>query len=312
MKYYFIRLAILIVVFIIMPVLLTKFIFFKKNTDVINVYDKNSQKIITMNFDEYLIGVVASEMPAYFYEEALKAQAVAARTYAFNRMESSFDVHNGGDICTDPTHCQAYISKKEMKDKWGENYKDLYNKVKKCVIDTKDECLMYNGEYIVAVFHSCSNEKTENASDVWGGEIPYLVSVDSPGDIEKTDYISKKTMSRNEFDKVLSDNDIKKISQFTDNPIIGEKHMTIGNNVDYIYLYGEKYTGVEIRKIFSLKSSAFNLTYDGSDITFTVFGNGHGVGMSQYGAQGMAKSGNNYKDILSHYYPGTEIVNMYK
>jgi len=312
MKDYLVRLAVLILIFIIIPFILVNYIFKNKNKSTIDVYDAINKKVVSLELNDYLIGVVASEMPAYFYDEALKAQAVAARTYALKRSLINYDEHNGAAVCTDPTHCQAYINKKEMKEKWGENYDELYNKIKKCVEDTDNECLMYNGEYITAVFHSCSNEKTENASDVWGGDIPYLISVDSPGDIDKTDYISKKTLSKQDFDRIISDNDTKTINPSGDVAIIGEKKLTTGNNIEYIYLYGEKYTGVEVRNIFSLKSSAFNLVYDDNCFTFTVDGNGHGVGMSQYGAQGMAKSGKKYSEILSHYYPGAEISNMYK
>ncbi len=312
MKDYFIRLAFLIIIFIILPLILIYIFVDVDRDDIIDVYNHKTKKVVRMSMDEYLIGVVASEMPANFEKEALKSQAVAARTYALKRTLTKMDEHFGADICTDFSHCQAYMNKNEMKEKWGKNYRELYNKIKSCIRDTNNQCLMYEGEYATAVFHSCSNEKTENASDVWGGEVPYLVSVESPGDVEKKDYITEITFSREEFDKIISDNSVRNAKPGNENVIIGQYEFTQGNNIAYMYLYGEKYTGVEIRKIFSLKSSAFDLVSDDNYITFTVYGNGHGVGMSQYGAQSMAKSGKGYKEILSHYYPGTQIDNMYK
>ena len=312
MKDYFLRLAFLIIIFIFLPLILIYIFIDGENIDIIDVYNHKTQKILKMEIDDYLIGVVASEMPANFEEEALKAQSIAARTYALKRTREKSDEHKGADVCTDFAHCQAYMDNNEMKEKWGEDYRKLYNKIKSCVNDTKGQCLMYNGEYATAVFHSCSNQKTENASDVWGGEVPYLISVESPGDVEKSDYITKKIFSKKEFDEIISGNDVRNVKPENSDNIIGQYEFTDGNNVKYMYLYGEKYTGVEIRKIFSLKSSAFNLVADDDSLTFTVYGNGHGVGMSQYGAQQMAKKGEGYREILCHYYPGTEIGNMYK
>ncbi len=312
MKDYFFRLAFLIVLYIVLPLILIYILIGNETDNTIKVYNHKTQKILKLNIDDYLIGVVASEMPANFEKEALKAQTVAARTYALKRMQTKLEEHNQADICTDYAHCQAYMDKKEMKERWGKDYKELYNKIKSCVNDTKDECLMYNGEYATAVFHSCSNEKTENASEVWGGDVPYLVSVSSPGDTQKKDYITHVTFSKDEFEKIISGNDIRNANIENADSAIGPYEFTEGNNIEYMCLYGEKYSGVEIRKIFSLKSSAFDLVSDDTGFTFTVYGNGHGVGMSQYGAQAMAKSGSGYKEILSHYYPGTETEIMYK
>ncbi len=271
----------------------------------ISVYNHTEKKIMNMDLEEYIISVVAAEMPADFSLEALKAQAVAARTYALRKFGEGYDEHYGADICTDFSHCQAFAENEQMKKNWGKNYDKKYNKIKDAVNLTAGEVLMYDGDFAITVFHSCSNGITEKASDVWGGDIPYLINVKSEGDKNKKDYISYAEFSYSEFknklteflQKDLPDNDIP----------IGDIESTSGENVGKICLFGENLKGTDVRKIFSLKSSAFELDFENNKFKFTVFGSGHGVGMSQYGADKMGEDGNSYRKILEHYYPNTEI-----
>ncbi len=271
----------------------------------ISVYNHTDKKIMNMDIEEYIISVVSAEMPADFSLEALKAQAIAARTYAMRKIGDTAQTHYGADICTDFAHCQAYVSKEKMKENWGDKYKEKYNKIKNAVNSTSGEVLCYNNEFAITVFHSCSNGITEKASDVWSGDIPYLKNVKSEGDKDKKDYVTYAEFSFDEFRRKIEEFCNKSFDNI-ENPI-GEIIATSGNNVAKINLFGEEIKGTDIRKIFSLKSSAFELDLMDNKFKFTVYGSGHGVGMSQYGANRMGNEGKTYKEILNHYYPGTEI-----
>jgi len=315
MKDFFKWVAFLTVVLLILPLVL--FGFYKtdndKNTDGINisVYDAKNDKVFNIELDDYITNVVAAEMPASFCDEALKAQAVCARTYALRKVNTGASEHKGADVCTDFNHCQAFCDTETMKEKWGKDYRGNLEKIKKCVSETSGEIITYNGEYAISVFHSCSNGKTENAKDVWSGDYPYLVCVDSVGDFEKSDYSSTLEIKKKDFiDKInsVSENKIA----YEDELFIGNPEMTEGGNIASIMIGKSSFSGVDIRKLFGLKSTAFTVEAKGDKIAFSVCGNGHGVGMSQYGANSMAKKGEKYDAILKHYYQGVELDNMHK
>lgn len=304
----------MVAVLLILPLTFVKFYKTEKrgteNEKNIKVYDVKKDRLLNIELDEYITNVLAAEMPASFCEEALKAQAVCARTYALRKVNSGAKEHKGGDVCTDFAHCQAYYDNETMKEKWGKDYEFNLKKIKKCVAETSGEVITYNGEYAISVFHSCSNGKTENAKDVWGGDYPYLVSVDSVGDFDNKDYSSIFTIKKDEFvgkinsvieNKISSDDELK----------IGEFKMTEGDNVKSFMVGNSVVSGTDIRKLFSLKSTAFTIEPKGDEIIFSVYGNGHGVGMSQYGANGMANDGAKYDKILKYYYPGVELHKMY-
>lgn len=314
MKDLMFRLAFLSFVFIIFPLLLIYITAgHRENTYAdIAVFDVEKNKIYKLDREEYITRVVAAEMPAGFETEALKAQAVAARTYSFKKMNTDDDKHFGADLCTDFNHCQAYCSPDAMKEKWGNKFKDNYNKIHNAVLTTDGEYLKYGEDIALAVFHACSNGKTENARDVWGGDIPYLISVESIGDDAKSDYISENIYSKKEFLKLLNKWNESEIIEKSDEKLIEDIVLSEGDNVDHIIINGKKIKGVDIRKIFNLKSTSFTIEESETEIKFIVCGHGHGVGMSQYGANDMAKKSKNYKEILSHYYPGTQIEKMYK
>ena len=300
-------LAFLLIVFALVPYMLT--ICDNDKTDssdvIISLYNKKKDKIENVGLEKYLVYVVSAEMPSSFSPEALKAQAVAARTYALKKINKNLPEHKKADLCTDFAHCQAYSDDEELKGKWGKSYDANIKKVKQAVEQTKGEYLSYNGDYAITVFHSCSNGFTEKASEVWGGDYSYLKSVESPGDYEKKDYITKNKFTESEFKKIIKDHfpeaDFSKAA-------IGDICYTSGSNIKNICVYGQKISGNDMRKIFSLKSSAFSLDMKNNSFVFTVAGNGHGVGMSQYGAEKMAQNGKKYSDILYHYYPGTKLL----
>lgn len=270
----------------------------------INVLLSENGEIKTMDINEYIVGVVAAEMPATFEVEALMAQAVAARTYTVSKLNENVHskVHKGADICTDPTHCQAYISPKDACAAWKENASDYLKKCKKAVYDTANVIMVYKDEPVKAVFHSSSSGITENAADVWGGDVPYLVSVESPGEEKCPSHKSKVTVSIDEFKKTVS----KKYAVDFSKKIIGTSVKTSGGMVKELEVGNVKIKGTEIRSMFSLRSASFDAVEDGKNIVFDVVGNGHGVGMSQYGANYLASVGYDYKQILKKYYTGIE------
>ena len=254
---------------------------------------RSNGEIITIELEEYLIGVVGAEMPALFHEEALKAQSVIARTYALKSISQ-------GKILTDTESTQSYKNNSELKSLWGSKYDIYYNKIKNAVNSTKGEYLTYNGTYIDAVYHSTSNGRTENSSNVWNNYFPYLVSVDSKYDSTNPSFIHEIELSYEYLSSKLG-TDINNETNFN---ILG---YTEGNRIANISINDKNYTGVEFRNILSLRSASFEIENLENGIKIITKGYGHGVGMSQYGANGMAKHGYSYKDILKHYYQGVVI-----
>ncbi len=283
---------------------------------MINVYVTKYKKIVPMPFEDYVKGVVAAEMPAAFESEALKAQAVAARTYALARLKeyagSGCDLHSGADICTDPAHCQAYAEKQDMAAIWGSNADYYWNKISAAVEDTKGMVAMYDDLLIDPVFHAISGGRTENSEDVWKNKIPYLRSVDSPYEEEASKFKSSRTLSNSEFVSILR----KKVPglKINQNSLkAGVKILdhTAGGRVKNIRIGNKTVSGRDFQAYMGLNSNNFTLKFDKKTVTISVKGYGHGVGMSQYGANGQARHGSSYIDILKHYYSGIEVTNMW-
>lgn len=252
-----------------------------------------------MDLDTYIIGVVLAEMPATFEMEALKAQAVAARTCALE-CTLTRNKHPQGAICTDSNCCQAYMTVYDYRNAGGteENIQKVYT----AVTETKNEVITFEGELIEATYFSCSGGKTEDALAVWGTEIPYLQSVESPGEEHAKVFTNTVTFSAIEFAACLG-------KSFTGSPIswFGAVTHTQGGGVATMVIGGETYTGTQLRNLLSLNSTAFTIQTTTDGITVTTTGKGHRVGMSQYGADAMAVKGCTYQEILSYYYPGTRI-----
>lgn len=261
--------------------------------------------------EEYLEGVVAAEMPASYDMEALKAQAVAARTYTLYKQlhgGNQIEQHKGADVCTDYHHCKAYSSEEKLRSNWGENYDEYREKIHEAVSSTAGEILIYGGEPINAVFHSISSGRTENVADVWGGDLPYLQSVESEGDTLAKGYESTARFSMDDFYAMLEKEGCTVDRSADRGSIIKAISHTEGGSVAKITLFDKEFAGTKIRTMFSLRSANFTLSFEGEEAVFTVHGYGHGVGMSQQGANYMARQGYLYKDILTKYYTGTEIV----
>ncbi len=249
--------------------------------------------ILTLAMNDYLIGVVASEMPASFPLEALKAQSVVARTYALKRIEN-------GQQLTDTVSTQVYKDNNQLREEWQENFDIYYNKIKLAVTSTDHITIKYQGDYIDAVYHSTSNGKTEDAVHVWGNSIPYLKSVESNWDKNSSSYLRTEEKELNIILDLLgidlqNENNIEILSRNESGRVLAVK---IGN---------QNYSGVELRNLLGLRSTDFDIEVQDNKVIFTTRGYGHGVGMSQYGAKGMAENGYNYQQILRHYYQGISI-----
>ena len=278
----------------------------------VKLLHKDNNKVEELPIDEYLYGVVSAEMPASFEEEALKAQAVVARTYTIYKIIHNGGKHGDADICDDSTCCQAWISEKDRKDKWDDDEKESnWNKILNAVNSTKGEIITYEGEPINAFFHSNSGGETEAPIDVWGGSgYPYLQSVSTSGEDAYSQYSSEVELSKDEFveeiKEVHSDFEI----DFDEEDCIKIEEYTDGNRVKTIKIGNLELSGVEVRTIMGLRSANFKITIDGDNIKFEVTGYGHGVGMSQTGADSLAKEGKTYKEIIHHFYTDVEIESI--
>lgn len=257
------------------------------------VYRSNGS-VINLNMTDYLIGVVSSEMPASFNLEALKAQSVLARTYVLKAKQT-------GKKLTDTVSTQSYIDIDQMKNKWGNSFNTYYNKIKNAVENTNGEYLSYNGNYIEALYHSTNNGKTESSLDVFGNYYPYLISVSSEYDKNTSSYLRTINMPldaiSNKLGLSLNNDSVISILSYTD-----------GGNIKEININGNNFSGKKVRELLGLRSADFDISISDNNANITTRGYGHGVGMSQYGANGMANAGYSYKDILSHYYPGTTLT----
>jgi len=278
----------------------------------ISLLHTSTNKVDKIKLDEYIYGVVSAEMPASFEEEALKAQAVVARTYTIYKITTNDGKHKDADICDDSTCCQAWISKENRLAKWDEETREIYwNKIINAVNLTQGQIVTYKGKPINAFFHANSGGTTETPGNVWGGGgYPYLQTVTTSGEDAYSQYSSNLKITKKEFEekikKVHSDFKI----DFQEKDCIKIEEYTDGNRVKTIKIGNLKLTGVEIRNIFSLRSANFKVSIQENDIIFEVIGYGHGVGMSQTGADSLAKQGKNHEEIIKHYYTGVEISNI--
>jgi len=250
--------------------------------------------VATVNLENYVIGVVASEMPVTYQVEALKAQAIAARTFAMKKTSQ-------GVILLNSTSHQTYKSESQLKAMWGSSYTTNYNKIKSAVNATQGLVLTYGGNYIDAFYHTMSNSKTEMPRYVWGSNVPYLQSVSSNWDTKSKNFESSINITYATLSSKLG----KTINKSTEFKIISE---TISGRVENIKIGDSTYSGVKLRSLLGLKSSDFTITKGETNVTVTTRGSGHGVGMSQNGANEAAKEGYSYDRILKHYYTGVAIV----
>lgn len=273
---------------------------------VLKVLDGESVKEMTLG--EYLVGVVRAEMPASFELEALKAQTVAARTYTLYKMQTGGNHGETADICTDSTCCQAYIAEDKARSNWGENADAYEEKIETAVYDTDGMTILYGGVPILAVFHSSSAGQTRSSGSVWINDLPYLQSVSSPEEGESIpNYYSRVEFTAEEFrEKFLAKHPEADLSGDISGWLKDAVTDSAGS-VDTLAVGGVTIKGTELRSILGLRSACFEWEVSDGKLVFYVTGYGHGVGMSQYGANQMAKDGADYQEILTHYYTGVTV-----
>ena len=258
--------------------------------NAITLYRSNGE-ILNLTINEYLIGAVAGEMPASFNIEALKAQAVVSRTYLLKRIKNN-------NIIIDSTMQQVYKDNNELKNMWKNDFDKYYSKIKKAVLDTDKIAIYYNGDYIDALYHSTSNGYTLNSENVWSNAIPYLKSVESKWDLNASSYLKNTNKDIAYVLSLFGIDDINKIQIVSRDDTNHVKEIKVGDKI---------YKGTTFRSLLKLRSTDFDIMVNDNSVVFITRGFGHGVGMSQYGANGMANEGYNYIDILNHYYTNVSI-----
>ncbi len=269
--------------------------FYDEDSDqtIVSVYDPETENVSSLDLEEYVIGVVAAEMPASFHEEALKAQAIAARTYALYKMKHATKDY---DVIADVSN-QAYINEDKMKEKWKDEFSIYYKKIKEAVLDTKDVVMTYDGEVIISYYFAMSNGNTEDVSSVFGENKDYLKSVDSSWDKSVNNYEVINTFLKKDFcNKLGIDGDI----------VVNTIKRTNTGRVETIVINGKSFKGTSFRQLLGLRSTDFDI-YIKDNVKITTRGYGHGVGMSQYGANAMARLGNTYEEILKYYYQNVSL-----
>ncbi len=288
-----------------------------KANETIRVRICKTGEVIAMDINDYLRGVVPSEMPPYYNIEALKAQAIVARTYTYKRIEAHAEGEDA-DICDNFAHCQAYYNKEQLLGIWerkgyDENTRKRYlQNVNEAVVSTQKQVITYNGELIKAFFHASSPEKTESVDQIWGGEkLPYLVSVENEESKEYSNRTSSVEVGFEDFLNKLKENNL--VEDNVDVSCVKDVRIseyTTSGRVKNIDVAGKKISAEKLRTLFSLRSTNFGIEIKENSLIFNVIGNGHGVGLSQVGADFLASKGKTYDEIIKHYYTGVEIVTL--
>lgn len=285
-----------------------------KNYGTIKLLHKKTGEVEQVNIDDYLCNVVSAEMPADYEIEALKAQAVVARTYTIYKINNK--KHENADICDDSTCCQAWISKDDRLARWEESQRESnWQKIVSAVNDTKGKIITYDDKPIDAFFHSNSGGVTEVPVNVWGGTgYPYLQSVETAGEDTYTQYSSEVVFTQEQLINKLKEKYSDISIDFSNSDDIKIMDYTESTRVKTVKFGNHEISGVEARSLLGLRSTNFEISIDDDNIKFSVKGYGHGVGMSQTGADSMAKQGSSAEDIIKHFYTGVEVseVNILK
>ena len=273
----------------------------------------SSNRVETMSDLEYVIGAVSAEMPPTYHTEALKAQAAACYTFALRsrneQLKKPDDALSGAYLNDDSSQHQGFISKEESREKWGDKFDTYYKKISEACEAVVGKAIVYDGEPIVAAFHAICSGQTERAQVVWGKDLPYLQSVQSTGDRLSPDYASTLSLTKDQFSTMAKK--LGEVSLEDDaSKWFASPETSKAGTVTAITIGGQKVTGQQVREAFGLRSACFTLEYKNDRFTFHVRGYGHCVGMSQYGADYMARQGSSWEEIVQHYYKGAEIKEL--
>lgn len=298
-------LKILVALFLMLSLIpLTALRFYDNSKGKFKVYDENKKKIISLAPREYVIGALSCEMPPSFHKEALKAQAAAIFT---NAVRSSF-AEDEYVASVNQKEFKGYADKEHLKERWGKNFSLYYEKICSAVDEVIGAVITYDGRPIIAAYHSMSSGRTENAENVWGESVPYLVAAASEGDTFCADLEAEKTFTVEDIRKILSEAFPKAFLPEVDTLLLTEAEYSPSGTLTSVMVGNVKTNGQKLRSLFSLRSAAITYEIKEGKITFKTKGYGHGVGLSQYGADFMARQGANFKEILSHYYNGSGIL----
>ena len=276
----------------------------------ISLYRTDLGELQDVSLEDYIVGVVAAEMPQDFEIEALKAQAIIARTYTLWKAEQTDSLSNHGDLCDDPGHCQAYLSPEELRERWGSRYEENYHRVCNAVFDTEGQVLLFEDELAQTFYHSACGGKTASAAEVWGEDIPYLQSVACHWDRDAPRYCETVSVSLNELPWLLGDGASPCISVARGEDI---SHIpsavaeTDSGRVQEVSYAGLIFDAMDFREALGLNSTCFTMAAEGDTLHITTYGYGHGVGLCQHGANGLAREGKTCEEILSHYYRGVTL-----
>lgn len=276
--------------------------------EYVSVFLSASEEVVDVEMSQYLKGCVASEMPASYETEAIKAQIVASYTYVkwiqFNADNSS----NVADISDSPEQYQGYITEEQMMEKWGDNYELYSQKIEDAIAEVYGQYLIYEDEPILTCYHAISSGMTNNSGDVWQVDYQYLTSVVATGDKLSPDYEESLTFSSDEMSELLSVLDSVDTENFDEDEWFSDIVYTDSGFVSEIFITGEIFDGNDVRYALDLRSPSFEVSYDDGEFIITTYGYGHGVGMSQYSANYMARQGCDYEEILLHFFSGCELV----
>ncbi len=276
----------------------------------INLLHTADNTVETVELEEYLVNVVAGEMPVDYEMEALKAQATVARTYTLYQIQNG-KKHNNADMCDDSKCCQAWVSKEKRFERWEDNQEEKWEKIRKAVYSSAGDIITYNGEPIDAFFHSNSGGSTEIPANVWGGtNYPYLQVVETSGEDNYSQYYSEIELTTEEIEKKMKEKYSDFSIDWNEENAIEILEYTESMRIRTIKIGNKNISGVEARSIFGLRSSNFTIEKADNKIKFKVIGYGHGVGLSQTGSNTLAKEGKDYKEIIKHFYKDIEIKNI--
>lgn len=267
----------------------------------VRLYNEQTKKIEKLELREYIYGVVAGECPMLYHDEAIKAQIVAAKTYTLYRMRVNAKAEY--DVTTEPETSQNYITREKAFENWGSNAETYDKKLNSLIDEVYNYCVLYKDVPILAVYHAISSGKTESSKNVWNSELPYLIATESVGDKLADGYLTEPTFS------IAEANGILKAEGITATALSNAKlQKTESGNVLSLAIGEKELTGSRMAEMFSLRSNNFDIKVDAKKLTFTVRGYGHQVGLSQNGANYMAKAGSSFDQILTHYYSGTTVA----
>ncbi len=282
----------------------------EENPQAVKVFMSQDDLVLTVTMEEYLVGVLAAEMLPTYHEQALKAQAVAAYTYLLRKIseqEADPDASlKGAYLTNDSSTHQGYLTEEDRKEKWGDKAESYEKKLQKAVSEVSGKVITYEGEPIIAAFHANNNGVTHSAKNVWGNDVPYLQSVTSVGDKLSPDCIKTVAVTPQQFSSAVSSLDGCELSGEAKN-WVGKIKADSHGYVESVEVGGGTYTGMALREAVGLRSAVFKYEFKDGNLHFTTEGYGHGVGMSQYGADYMARQGSTWEEILKHYYTGVKI-----